>query len=66
MPGPVREDRMELQRANTELINRVLELEQEVKQLKQESVVEANAGHQPVSKKTEISDSNNGIESMER
>lgn len=35
MPDPVREDISNLQRANTELINRILELEQEVKRLKQ-------------------------------
>lgn len=34
LPDPVREDITNLQRANTELINRVLELEQEMKQLK--------------------------------
>ena len=42
---------MELPRANTELVNRMLELEQEMKQLRQESVVVANVGHQPVSKR---------------
>lgn len=35
MPDPVREDITNLQKANTELINRVLELEQEMKRLKQ-------------------------------
>lgn len=54
------------QRANTGLINRMLELEQEVKWLGQESAVEANAGHRLVSGKTEMLDSDNGIESMER
>lgn len=35
LPDPVREDIMNLQRANSELINRVLELEAQVKSLKQ-------------------------------
>lgn len=36
LPDPVREDIVDLQRANTELINRVLELEQQMKQIKKE------------------------------
>ena len=36
LPDPVKEDITNLQHANTELINRILELEQEVKQLKHE------------------------------
>ena len=36
LPDPVKEDIADLQRANTELINRVLELEQEMKRLRQE------------------------------
>ena len=36
LPDPVREDIMTLQKANSELINRVLELEVEVKRLKKE------------------------------
>lgn len=35
LPDPVKEDIANLQHANTELINRVLELEQEMKQLRQ-------------------------------
>ena len=57
---------MELQFANTELINRVLEPKQEVKRLGQESVAETNTGQRPVSGKTEISESDNGIESTGR
>lgn len=36
LPDPVKEDIMELQRANSEMINRILELEQEVKRMKRE------------------------------
>ncbi len=36
LPDPVREDIMTLQKANSELINRVLELEVEVKRLEKE------------------------------
>lgn len=36
LPDPVREDIINLQRANSELINRVLELETQLKQLKKE------------------------------
>ena len=36
LPDPVREDITNLQRANTELTNRLLELEQEVRQLRKE------------------------------
>lgn len=40
LPDPVREDIMNLQRANTELTNRLLELEQEVRRLRKEQVME--------------------------
>ena len=42
LPDPVHEDIADLQRANTELINRILELEREVKQLR-----EGMAGEEP-------------------
>ena len=40
LPDPVRDDIMNLQRANTELTNRLLELEQEVRRLRKEQVME--------------------------
>lgn len=40
LPDPVREDIMNLQRANTELTNRLLELEQEVRRLRKEERTE--------------------------
>lgn len=40
LPDPVREDIMNLQRANTELTNRLLELEQEVRRLRKEQEME--------------------------
>lgn len=40
LPDPVREDIMNLQHANTELTNRLLELEQEVRRLRKEQVME--------------------------
>ena len=42
LPDPVREDIMTLQKANSELINRVLELEVEVKRLEKEKVSNNN------------------------
>ena len=36
LPDPVNEDIRNLQHANTELTNRILELEQEIKQLRKE------------------------------
>ncbi len=36
LPDPVREDIVELQRANTELINRILELERQLKELQED------------------------------
>ena len=42
LPDPVREDIMTLQKANSELINRVLELEVEVKRLEKEKASKNN------------------------
>ena len=36
LPDPIREDIVQLQRANSELVNRVLELESQIKQLRRE------------------------------
>lgn len=52
---------MELQQANTELINRVLELEQKVKWLKHEGAVGADAEHWLVSGRAEISAGDDNI-----
>lgn len=38
LPDPVREDITDLQRANTEMINRILELEQELKSIKHKNI----------------------------
>ena len=49
LPDPVREDITVLQRENSELTNRVLEMEDELKQLRRLVVMSAEAGEQPQS-----------------
>ena len=49
LPDPVREDITVLQRENSELTNRVLEMEDELKQLRRLVVMSAVAGEQPQS-----------------
>ena len=47
LPDPVREDITVLQRENSELTNRVLEMEDELKQLRRLVVMSAETGEQP-------------------
>ena len=49
LPDPVREDITVLQRENSELTNRVLEMEDELKQLRRLVVMSAETGEQPQS-----------------